>query len=131
VNAPSLEAGVLSDIAHQFGKRGSKGCSSLGPEIGGKAPSEALGTVRREATRGQLPRPPGWAAWGPKGSVVGDDLATWCAFAHAQPRLGQLPLRPQRRDPRPRQPERPLVDEEPRLPAREELRVEPVQALDL
>src|SRR5579884_25206 len=114
-------------------KRGSKCCSSLmSPGDRRKAPSEApAGQVGREVTRGPLSPSPSWGAWALKGSVVGGDLATWCAFAHAQRRLGQLPLRPQRRDPGPREPERALVDQEARLPVGEELRVEPVEALDL
>ena len=47
------------------------------------------------------------------------------------PRLGQLTLRPRRGEARTQQPQRPLVDEVTGLPARKELGVEPVQALDL
>jgi hypothetical protein len=39
-------------MAHQFGKRGSKGYSSLSPEIGGKAPKGAL----RASQAGSYPR---------------------------------------------------------------------------
>src|SRR5438067_786049 len=46
-------------------------------------------------------------------------------------RPAQLALDPHRREPDSRQPPGPLVDEEARLPARRELRVEAVEALDL
>ena len=122
-DAPSLRR-VVRQRARERSRRAPRGRASRRPSSRFRSRSSASGSrCHSEQTVD--------AVLGASGGAAVRPFRRRRMVAPAEPRLRQLPFEPERRDACARQAEAALVHEVARLPAREELRVEPVETLDL